>query len=69
MDKESLIGLNGEEVWQRLYNKELNTKFLVFDLGGGTFDISILENNEKEEKYHFQMLKHRIMKIKIMKSK
>lgn len=26
MDKESLIGLNGEEVWQRLYNKELNTK-------------------------------------------
>ena len=27
-------------------NKELNTKFLVFDLGGGTFDISILEKFE-----------------------
>lgn len=26
-----------------LHNKKLNTKFLVFDLGGGTFDISILE--------------------------
>lgn len=29
-----------------LQNKELNTKFLVFDLGGGTFDISILEKFE-----------------------
>lgn len=27
-------------------NKDLNTKFLVFDLGGGTFDISILEKFE-----------------------
>lgn len=26
-----------------LYQKNLNTKFLVFDLGGGTFDVSILE--------------------------
>lgn len=26
-----------------LHNKKLNTKFLVFDLGGGTFDISVLE--------------------------
>ncbi|MDD6796584.1 MAG: molecular chaperone HscC [Clostridiaceae bacterium] len=26
-----------------LHHKKLNTKFLVFDLGGGTFDISILE--------------------------
>lgn len=26
-----------------LQHKDLNTKFLVFDLGGGTFDISILE--------------------------
>ncbi len=26
-----------------LYNKNESTKFLVFDLGGGTFDISILE--------------------------
>lgn len=26
-----------------LHNEKLNTKFLVFDLGGGTFDISILE--------------------------
>lgn len=26
-----------------LYQKKLNTKFLVFDLGGGTFDVSILE--------------------------
>lgn len=26
-----------------LYQKDLNTKFLVFDLGGGTFDVSILE--------------------------
>lgn len=26
-----------------LYEKQKNTKFLVFDLGGGTFDVSILE--------------------------
>lgn len=26
-----------------LYDKKKNTKFLVFDLGGGTFDVSILE--------------------------
>ncbi len=26
-----------------LHQKSLNTKFLVFDLGGGTFDVSILE--------------------------
>jgi len=26
-----------------LYQKKQNTKFLVFDLGGGTFDVSILE--------------------------
>jgi len=26
-----------------LYEKEKNTRFLVFDLGGGTFDVSILE--------------------------
>ena len=26
-----------------LYEKNKNTKFLVFDLGGGTFDVSILE--------------------------
>ena len=26
-----------------LYQKKENTKFLVFDLGGGTFDVSILE--------------------------
>jgi len=26
-----------------LYGKKQNTKFLVFDLGGGTFDVSILE--------------------------
>lgn len=26
-----------------LYQKKSNTKFLVFDLGGGTFDVSILE--------------------------
>ena len=26
-----------------LHHKKLNTKFLVFDLGGGTFDVSILE--------------------------
>lgn len=26
-----------------LYDKTLDTKFLVFDLGGGTFDVSILE--------------------------
>lgn len=26
-----------------LHNKKSNTKFLVFDLGGGTFDISVLE--------------------------
>lgn len=26
-----------------LYQKDANTKFLVFDLGGGTFDVSILE--------------------------
>lgn len=26
-----------------LHHRKLNTKFLVFDLGGGTFDISILE--------------------------
>lgn len=26
-----------------LHNKRLSTKFLVFDLGGGTFDISVLE--------------------------
>ena len=26
-----------------LYEKTRNTKFLVFDLGGGTFDVSILE--------------------------
>ena len=26
-----------------LYEKKQNTKFLVFDLGGGTFDVSILE--------------------------
>ncbi|MDD6794860.1 MAG: hypothetical protein PUE01_05555 [Clostridiaceae bacterium] len=26
MDKECLNGLNGEEVWKKLYNKELNTK-------------------------------------------
>lgn len=26
-----------------LYQKSLNTRFLVFDLGGGTFDVSILE--------------------------
>ena len=26
-----------------LHQKKLNTKFLVFDLGGGTFDVSILE--------------------------
>lgn len=26
-----------------LYDKETNTRFLVFDLGGGTFDVSILE--------------------------
>ena len=26
-----------------LYEKTKNTKFLVFDLGGGTFDVSILE--------------------------
>ena len=26
-----------------LYEKQKNTKFLVFDLGGGTFDVSVLE--------------------------
>ncbi len=26
-----------------IYNKSENTKFLIFDLGGGTFDISVLE--------------------------
>ena len=26
-----------------LYEKTENTRFLVFDLGGGTFDVSILE--------------------------
>ncbi len=26
-----------------LHEKQLNTKFLIFDLGGGTFDVSILE--------------------------
>lgn len=26
-----------------LYQKNDNTRFLVFDLGGGTFDVSILE--------------------------
>ena len=26
-----------------LYQEESETKFLVFDLGGGTFDVSILE--------------------------
>ena len=26
-----------------LYEKEKDTRFLVFDLGGGTFDVSILE--------------------------
>ena len=26
-----------------LYEKQKNTRFLVFDLGGGTFDVSILE--------------------------
>ena len=25
------------------YEKEKDTRFLVFDLGGGTFDVSILE--------------------------
>ena len=26
-----------------LYERKRNTRFLVFDLGGGTFDVSILE--------------------------
>lgn len=30
-----------------LHQKKLNTKFLVFDLGGGTFDVSILEIYKK----------------------
>ncbi|MCQ2491872.1 MAG: molecular chaperone HscC [Lachnospiraceae bacterium] len=47
-----LAGLNVERIISEptaaaiaygLYQKNKNTKFLVFDLGGGTFDVSILE--------------------------
>jgi molecular chaperone HscC len=47
-----LAGLNVERIISEptaaaiaygLYQKKQNTKFLVFDLGGGTFDVSILE--------------------------
>lgn len=30
-----------------LYERKINTRFLVFDLGGGTFDVSILELYDK----------------------
>ena len=51
-----LAGLNVERIMSEptsaavaygIENKELNTRFLVFDLGGGTFDASILEKYEQ----------------------
>ncbi|MBE5935981.1 MAG: molecular chaperone HscC [Lachnospiraceae bacterium] len=50
-----LAGLNVERIISEptaaavaygIENKEINTRFLVFDLGGGTFDVSILEKYE-----------------------
>lgn len=35
-----------------LYQKNSNTKFLVFDLGGGTFDVSILERADNLLEVH-----------------